>query len=44
VLAGLDEDIRGGAEDRTTDTVRRITGHGPRSFRDFAKAHPTAWA
>ncbi|MEU0842526.1 NAD(P)H-binding protein [Streptomyces sp. NPDC005962] len=43
VLAGLDEDIRGGAEDRTTDTVRRITGHEPRSFRDFAKAHRAAW-
>lgn len=43
VLAGLDEDIRGGAEDRTTDTVRRITGREPRSFRDFAKAHRAAW-
>lgn len=43
VLAGLDEDIRRGAEDRTTDTVRRITGREPRSFRDFAKAHRAAW-
>ncbi|WP_421111360.1 NAD(P)H-binding protein [Streptomyces sp. NEAU-S77] len=43
VLAGLDEDIRGGAEDRTTDTVLRVTGREPRSFRDFAKAHRAAW-
>lgn len=43
MLAGLDEDIRGGAEDRTTDTVRRITGRDPRSFADFAKAHRSAW-
>ncbi|MGW2326094.1 NAD(P)H-binding protein [Streptomyces sp. NPDC001700] len=43
VLAGLDVDIRGGTEDRTTDTVRRITGRAPRSFADFAKAHRAAW-
>ncbi|GAA1098096.1 NmrA family NAD(P)-binding protein [Streptomyces javensis] len=43
-LAGLDEDIRHGAEDRTTDTVERVTGRPPRSFRAFAEAHRAAFA
>ncbi|SED03925.1 NAD(P)H-binding protein [Streptomyces melanosporofaciens] len=43
VLAGLDEDIRHGAEDRTTDTVQRVTGRAPRSFRAFAEAHRAAF-
>ncbi|GAA0907288.1 MULTISPECIES: NmrA family NAD(P)-binding protein [Streptomyces violaceusniger group] len=42
-LAGLDEDIRHGAEDRTTDTVERVTGRPPRSFRAFAEAHRAAF-
>ncbi|MER5494145.1 NAD(P)H-binding protein [Streptomyces sp. NPDC002490] len=33
LLAGMDRAIEGGAEDRTTDTVRRLTGRPPRSFR-----------
>ncbi|MDO0930560.1 NAD(P)H-binding protein [Streptomyces sp. DG2A-72] len=32
-LAGLDRAIADGAEDRTTDTVQRITGRAPRTFR-----------
>ncbi len=44
MLAGLDEDIRHGAEDRTTDTVQRVTGRAPRSFRAFAEAHRAAFA
>jgi uncharacterized protein YbjT (DUF2867 family) len=35
VLAGLDEDIRGGAEDRVTTTVEDVTGRQARSFREF---------
>ncbi|MDX8032917.1 ergot alkaloid biosynthesis protein [Lentzea sp. BCCO 10_0856] len=35
VLAGLDEDIRGGAEDRVSTTVLDVTGRPARSFRDF---------
>ncbi|SER75065.1 Uncharacterized conserved protein YbjT, contains NAD(P)-binding and DUF2867 domains [Lentzea xinjiangensis] len=35
LLAGLDEDIRGGAEDRVTTTVQDVTGRPARSFRDF---------
>ncbi len=31
------EDAVGVAEDRTTDTVRRLTGRPPRSFRAFAE-------
>lgn len=38
VLAGMDEAIAGGSEDRTTTTVRDITGRAPRNFRDFLTA------
>lgn len=34
LLAGLDADIAGGAEDRTTSTVQDVTGRPPRSFRE----------
>jgi ergot alkaloid biosynthesis protein len=39
LLVRLDAAIRGGAEDRVTDTVARVTGRAPRSFEDFARAH-----
>ncbi|WP_394613546.1 ergot alkaloid biosynthesis protein [Lentzea sp. JNUCC 0626] len=38
VLARLDEDIRGGAEDRVTTTVEDVTGKPPTLFRDFVSA------
>jgi uncharacterized protein YbjT (DUF2867 family) len=37
-LVAMDWVIASGAEDRTTDTVRCMTGAPPRSFRDFAVA------
>jgi ergot alkaloid biosynthesis protein len=37
LLAGLDLSISQGTEDRTTDTVERLTGHPPRSFREHAE-------
>ncbi|WP_434599693.1 NmrA family NAD(P)-binding protein [Streptomyces sp. A5-4] len=37
MLADMDHSIAGGAEDRTTDSVQRLTGRTPRSFRAFAK-------
>ncbi|MFJ2830422.1 NAD(P)H-binding protein [Streptomyces sp. NPDC087263] len=37
MLAGMDQAIAEGAEDRTTDTVQRLTGRPPRSFRAFAE-------
>ncbi|MFE9643952.1 NAD(P)H-binding protein [Streptomyces sp. NPDC006365] len=37
MLAGMDHAIAEGAEDRTTDTVQRLTGRPPRSFRAFAE-------
>ncbi|MFE6401556.1 ergot alkaloid biosynthesis protein [Streptomyces alboflavus] len=37
VLAALDDGIRGGAEDRVTDTVARLTGRAPRSFADYCR-------
>ncbi len=39
LLVGLDAAIRGGAEDRVTDTVERVTGRAPRSFAAFVQAH-----
>jgi uncharacterized protein YbjT (DUF2867 family) len=33
MLAGMDRAIAGGAEDRITDTVQRLTGRPPRAFR-----------
>lgn len=37
LLAGMDRDIACGAEDRTTDTVERMTGHPARSIRAYAE-------
>jgi hypothetical protein len=37
-LVGMDWVIASGTEDRTTETVERMTGTPPRSFRDFAVA------
>jgi uncharacterized protein YbjT (DUF2867 family) len=38
LLAGMDRAIAAGAEDRVTDTVQRITGREPRSFRALVEA------
>ncbi|MFF4507493.1 NmrA family NAD(P)-binding protein [Streptomyces sp. NPDC001401] len=37
MLADMDRAIAGGAEDRTTDTVQRLTGRPPHSFRTVAE-------
>ncbi|MER7468667.1 NAD(P)H-binding protein [Streptomyces sp. NPDC097981] len=37
MLAGMDRAIAEGAEDRTTDTVKRLTGRPPRRFRTVAE-------
>jgi hypothetical protein len=37
-LAGVDTDIRAGAEDRVTGSVCKLTGRAPRSFADFIRA------
>ncbi|MEU1819003.1 NAD(P)H-binding protein [Streptomyces roseifaciens] len=37
MLAGMDRAIAGGAEDRTTDTVQRLTGRPPHGFRAVAE-------
>jgi len=42
-LADLDEQIRHGAEDRVTSTVRSVTGRPARSFTDFVSAHRDAF-
>ncbi|MFD7908189.1 NAD(P)H-binding protein [Kitasatospora sp. NPDC059747] len=41
LLAGMDGEIAGGAEDRTTDTVRRLTGRPPTGFRTVAERELT---
>ncbi|MFT3772604.1 MAG: hypothetical protein QM820_45010 [Minicystis sp.] len=38
LLVALDVAIRGGAEDRITDAVLRVTGRPPRRFADFLSA------
>ncbi|WP_435002695.1 NAD-dependent epimerase/dehydratase family protein [Bacillus atrophaeus] len=42
-MAGLDEAIRNGAENRVTDTVLRVTGRKPRSFSEFVTVHADNW-
>ncbi|MGW7104086.1 NmrA family NAD(P)-binding protein [Streptomyces sp. NPDC054838] len=37
MLAGMDRDIAAGAEDRTSDTVERLTGRPPGTFRAFVE-------
>lgn len=43
ILAGLDETIRTGVEDRTTDSVARLTGKAAGSFRQFAEGNVERW-
>lgn len=38
LLAALDDRVRSGAESAVTDTVEKLTGRAPRSFRDFVAA------
>ncbi|MFD0020214.1 NAD(P)H-binding protein [Streptomyces sp. NPDC058382] len=38
MLAGMDRAIAEGTEDRITDTVQRLTGRPPRTFRAFLEA------
>ena len=42
-LAGVDADIAAGAEAWVASTVTELTGHPPRSFREFARAHREEW-
>jgi ergot alkaloid biosynthesis protein len=42
-LAGLDEFLATGAEDRTTNVVKRLTGRAPRKFAEFARDAARAW-
>ncbi|MFE1315747.1 NmrA family NAD(P)-binding protein [Streptomyces sp. NPDC058755] len=37
MLAGMEQAIAQGAEDRTTETVQRLTGRPPHSFREVAE-------
>ncbi|WP_051833660.1 NAD(P)H-binding protein [Streptomyces katrae] len=44
MLAGMDRAIAEGAEDRTTDTVQRLTGRPPHGFRAVAERELSAQA
>lgn len=39
VLAGLEDQLRDGADDRVTDTVQRVAGRPPTSLADWARRH-----
>jgi len=43
LLAGLDEGIKSGAEDRVTSTVLDVTGRPPKSLSDFARDDAASW-
>jgi ergot alkaloid biosynthesis protein len=43
ILAGMDEAIANGSEDRTADSVLQITGRAPRNLADFAQCNAGAW-
>lgn len=43
LLAGLEEAIKRGAEDRVTSAVEEVTGRPPRSLADFARDHAAMW-
>jgi len=43
LLAGLDEAIKHGAEDRITTAVKDVTGRPPKSFAAFARENAAAW-
>ncbi|KLJ05893.1 hypothetical protein EMPG_10675 [Blastomyces silverae] len=43
MLAVLETNVKNGAEDRMNDDVERVTGEGPRRFREFAEASSECW-
>ena len=43
ILAGLDDTIRTGVEDRTTEDIERLTGDAPTPFREFATRNAAIW-
>ena len=43
-LAAMDETIAGGSEDRTTDSVKTITGHAPTHIDEFVRRNVSAWS
>lgn len=43
MLAGMDDAIAHGSEDRVDPTVERVTGRAARSFADFAAENAAAW-
>ncbi|KAI1771770.1 putative ergot alkaloid A [Hypoxylon cercidicola] len=44
VLAAMDTDVKNGADDRTNDVVKSVTGREPVLFRDFVEANKKVWS
>jgi hypothetical protein len=42
-LASLEGAIKNGAEERLNDTVLKVTGKPPRTFRDYAETSKSDW-
>ncbi|KAI0895506.1 putative ergot alkaloid A [Annulohypoxylon nitens] len=42
-LAAMDTEIKHGAENRTNDVVRTVTGKEPKKFRDYAEENKAFW-
>ena len=43
MLGELDTGIKNGMEDRLNDTVLKVTGSSPMTFREFAEKNKDAW-
>lgn len=43
VLAGLETNIKQGEEEYLNDTVEKVTGRPPKSFREFAEEKKGVW-
>lgn len=43
MLSSMDMSIADGAEDRTSDSVKQVTGTSARSFEDFVREHADVW-
>ncbi|KAF3762251.1 NAD(P)-binding protein [Cryphonectria parasitica EP155] len=43
IMAGMDEAIKHGSEEKLNDVVQSMTGKKPRTFREFAEANKAVW-
>lgn len=43
-LSGLETMIKNGGEEKLNDTVEKVTGRSPKTFREFAEEQKGVWA